>query len=95
MVQVSGGVTNTGIYNTAVWSYFGGPLPEPVRIAGPTLTDSRVTVSGGAASYGLYNSAIITTSGASVYYTATLTATVQGSRLDVRDGSANYGLYAV
>ena len=30
VVQVSGGVTNTGIYNTAVWSYVGGPLPEPV-----------------------------------------------------------------
>jgi len=95
VVQVSGSVTNTGIYNLAVLTDTIGQFSDPVRSTEPALVNSRVAVSGGVASYGLYNGASIATAVASTQHSVTLSAIVQGSRLDVRGGSANYGLYAI
>lgn len=95
VVQVSGGVTNTGLYQSVVTyeggggPYFGGTFKQ----INTRLLSSRIIVSGGLTAYGLYNAAVISTTGATSFQTVTLTTTAQSSAFDVMGAAANYGAY--
>lgn len=95
-VQVSGALTNTGIYQAAI--RYGTSDPDSdgrLKQIPPLLINSHVVVSGGLAAYGLYHAAISNMATASLQQTVTLTTTVQSSALEVSGGAANYGVYNV
>ena len=93
VVHVSGGLTNTGLYQTVI-STESGQWDWATDWSGhPLLVNSRVIVSGGLAAYGLYDVAAINTLGASTNQSVTLTTTLQNSAIEVLGGEANYGFY--
>lgn len=93
VVQVSGGVTNTGVYQAAARFDGGSPYSATLKSISTHLINSRIVVGGGSTAYGLYQAAIISTTGASSLKTVTLTSTVESSAIEVSGGATNYGLY--
>jgi len=94
VVQVSGGLTNTGVYQAVSGYEVSGLDPGgSFRQIQPLLVNSRIVVSGGLTAYGLYNVASISTAGGSEHQTVTLTTTVQSSEVEVTGSATNHGLY--
>jgi hypothetical protein len=92
-VKVSGGVTNTGVYQAIISTEGGSPYVEKFRQMNAQFVNSRVIVSGGLTAYGLYHAALISTTGASSIQTMTLTTTVQSSAISVSGAATNYGVF--
>ena len=92
VVQVSGGLTNTGLYQTVISTGSGQWEWATYWSSHPTLVNSRVVVSGGLAAYGIYNVPDIDVEGAVTNVSVTLTITVQTSAIEVSGGARNYGI---